>query len=698
MIILKSHKLRLILSSLLLTSFFLISAEVTASTTTKITKFKLADYSWVSRNLKAEPTYASKKVKYAIWVLGNEKKSVMTIVWDESKGTGTGYDTLYVDKNFNGDLTEDGERISSIEIKTKRRKGTVYEIGTIKSGADTFYFKWHMTKENNIAWYSSMTANIKIKTNNITYKAGILPGNIKLNFSHNIKTAPVYRFGGEAIPVVLYKENRKKPTIKLYAGSNLGTWTAGTYNQIRMAVSLIGDNVNNEFRFFKARFPGGEPQISLKVFENGKVKEEILFTGGCGCGGTFAKGLFIPSRVPPGEHSVIIRMNRLEALGGVADFEYKIKIVNPTFGKPLVDPAYTSLKEKFPNAKIASLRRLSSQETSYKGFPEENVFAARISDTRLVGNGRDWNPSNANFGTEIFMRFGKFMWSNEPYRHLIKIDLSGINKETKILGAYLRFTLVRREGTTKKDSQLDFYALRRGWNENNTAVGGASWNGPLKIKGSKEGRWAKTPADDTKVDRYPEIVGSIIIGKFPKKDELNRLVTTDITNIVNKWHRGEIENNGLVHIFKGSGYADKVSSEFQDYIYRPTLVLAYEGNEPKNKYAIQPGEDFEAAKQNAKLIKKPILIKFYSPYCGVCKQVEKTTMQSKIIKKALANDFHYVHLKIQEHTELAKNLGVGSVPTVVILDNDGITKKGLIMSDILRDAGKFGKAIKELSK
>src|SRR5471030_665741 len=65
----------------------------------------LPTFEWISRKLAKEPAYKSEKVRYTLWALGEGKKSIMTMVWDESGGTGKGYDTFYFDTNFNGDLT-----------------------------------------------------------------------------------------------------------------------------------------------------------------------------------------------------------------------------------------------------------------------------------------------------------------------------------------------------------------------------------------------------------------------------------------------------------------------------------------------------------------------------------------------------------------------------------------------------------------
>lgn len=55
----------------------------------------------------AEPRYASKRPMYSVFLLGPEKKTRLRAVIDESRGTGSGYDTLYLDANHNLDFTDD---------------------------------------------------------------------------------------------------------------------------------------------------------------------------------------------------------------------------------------------------------------------------------------------------------------------------------------------------------------------------------------------------------------------------------------------------------------------------------------------------------------------------------------------------------------------------------------------------------------
>jgi hypothetical protein len=67
------------------------------------------DYATIDRTLK-EPAYGSLKPAYRFVALGPEGKTIIALVADESKGLGSGVDTLYVDLNGNRDLTEPEER------------------------------------------------------------------------------------------------------------------------------------------------------------------------------------------------------------------------------------------------------------------------------------------------------------------------------------------------------------------------------------------------------------------------------------------------------------------------------------------------------------------------------------------------------------------------------------------------------------
>lgn len=66
--------------------------------------FFITLYSFSDNKLK-EPQYKSEKPQYAKILLVNSKELVL--LFDESQGTGTGYDTMYADVNLNNDLTDD---------------------------------------------------------------------------------------------------------------------------------------------------------------------------------------------------------------------------------------------------------------------------------------------------------------------------------------------------------------------------------------------------------------------------------------------------------------------------------------------------------------------------------------------------------------------------------------------------------------
>jgi hypothetical protein len=86
-----------------------------------------ADLSKIDRRISKEPAYRSKAPRYCLLVFGPEAQ---TRVWLVQDG-----DTLYVDRNGNGDLTEDGERVITKGGAANTAEGVFeFEAGEIRDG------------------------------------------------------------------------------------------------------------------------------------------------------------------------------------------------------------------------------------------------------------------------------------------------------------------------------------------------------------------------------------------------------------------------------------------------------------------------------------------------------------------------------------------------------------------------------------
>jgi len=60
-----------------------------------------------------EPQYSSEHPLYGSFQLADSDDNTYTIVIDESKGTGSRYDTIYIDANNNEDLTDDAKLLGT---------------------------------------------------------------------------------------------------------------------------------------------------------------------------------------------------------------------------------------------------------------------------------------------------------------------------------------------------------------------------------------------------------------------------------------------------------------------------------------------------------------------------------------------------------------------------------------------------------
>src|SRR4029077_15428016 len=87
-----------------------------------------ADLSKVDRAIAKEPAYKSKP-KYCLLVFGPEAQTKVWLVQDG--------DTLYVDRNGNGDLTEDGEKVADQRGEGPADGRYSFKVGEVRDGALT---------------------------------------------------------------------------------------------------------------------------------------------------------------------------------------------------------------------------------------------------------------------------------------------------------------------------------------------------------------------------------------------------------------------------------------------------------------------------------------------------------------------------------------------------------------------------------
>lgn len=677
-----------VLTALLLASVpgLAVSAE-NAPDYPRIASFTPPDLAWVPRTLAKEPAYVSTNVRYCIFVLGDGRKSVMTMAWDESEGTGKGYDTLYADTNLNGVLGEEGERFfwsnDPAQRTEEQEKHERYLVENVKeAGSDRVYsFRFAGVYKPDLIEYDS---GFRMSSPAMSYDVGTLPGELKLLWGSSLATAPVYKLGGEPIPQVNGK----------HAGEALGTWKAGENVAASVWLALHGTPEGAQLRFYGSKFPSlaaavrdnrwgkaGYPILLLRVLDPAtrQLREIIPFGDSCPCAGGFAPQMILPSRVPSGTHEVVVRMLRVPELGGCADFVWPVTVENPFEKNPVTDPAFASLQQQFPDATFATLRRADTAAERATLRDGERVIPAAATDTTLLPNSRDWDARHANTGADAALYVGVRPWNHADNRSLLRFDLSGVPKETAILGARLRLTLVGAgEGGTPygPNDTLEAYALCRPWNERQDNPDGyACWFGPRFRGKLRSEKWAQEGVAGEGSDRDAKPAGATTAMRgYPDKarNELVRFIDLDLTDLVKAWQAGTRPNYGILLQMRGTGGGSIASSEQGDYPFRPALVIAYRGAAPVPTYSPRPGEDLEQALQQAALTKRPLVMRFYMETCGICQKVEATTFKDDRVVKALG-EMLVVKVDAERHMDMVRALGVEGTPTILVVGPDGKT-------------------------
>lgn len=94
-------------------------------------------------------------------------------------------------------------------------------------------------------------------------------------------------------------------------------------------------------------------------------------------------------------------------------------------------------------------------------------------------------------------------------------------------------------------------------------------------------------------------------------------------------------------------------------------------------YAITWGYSFDAALKKSKNQGKPIMVDFYTDWCGWCKKLDKDTYSNKNVR-SLAEKFICVKINGDKHRNLVSKYNVTGYPSIFFLDSDGKVIKKIV--------------------
>lgn len=79
---------------------------------------------------------------------------------------------------------------------------------------------------------------------------------------------------------------------------------------------------------------------------------------------------------------------------------------------------------------------------------------------------------------------------------------------------------------------------------------------------------------------------------------------------------------------------------------------------------------YESALETARQSNKPVMVEFYTDWCGVCKSMDAQTFPAPEVV-AESQNFVNVRVNAESRTDLAQQYGVSGYPTFVFLDSNG---------------------------
>jgi hypothetical protein len=180
-----------------------------------------ADLAKIDRTIAKEPAYQSKP-KYCLLVFGSDAKTRIWLVLDG--------DRLYVDRNGNGDLTDEGEGlVAARKTLSSAGKGRVWQVGDVAaSGGKVVYTGLTVSDISEVLDSSfgsrglGITVKVPIGSTRAFQSAGsaVHPAEgYNLRFADRPQDGPVIHFGG---PLRIMLRHPERFTAGIKAGQTYG--------------------------------------------------------------------------------------------------------------------------------------------------------------------------------------------------------------------------------------------------------------------------------------------------------------------------------------------------------------------------------------------------------------------------------------------------------------------------------------------
>jgi hypothetical protein len=274
--------------------------------------------------------------------------------------------------------------------------------------------------------------------------------------------------------------------------------------------------------------------------------------------------------MPPGEHLVKVNVEYPKGVK-LPEKTFKLTIVNPNYGKATPDEDADALKAACGNVVVLQQGAPVSELKlpTYSGCQDTYLYSANAVPDR--------NMDFINFGGSPELGVGFYAMES---RTLIKFDLSALPKNATVVKAILKLQLQRGGALELKAYRVlkpwsqgigigDLYDKQRG----QIRAGECSWVKRVH----PDTPWGAPGCDKAGEDYDPKAVTSACKEARNARQPVEKAwVTWDLTEFAAGWLKDGASNQGVIIIGdKNNPRASFRSSEFEDPIYRPKLILVY---------------------------------------------------------------------------------------------------------------------------